>query len=61
MAYVASELMWIQSLLFKMSVLYNKLMIMYYDNQMAMYIANNPTFHERMKYIKVDATLSEAW
>ena len=27
---------------------------MYYDNQVVMYIVNNPVFHEQMKYIEVD-------
>ena len=29
-------------------------MPMYCDNQVAIYIANNPTFHEHTKYIEVD-------
>jgi len=50
----ACELMWIQSSLSEMGVIYNKLMIMYYDNQAAMYITKNPVFREWTKYIEVN-------
>ena len=29
-------------------------MPMYCDNQAAIFLANNPTFHERIKHIKID-------
>ena len=29
-------------------------MAMYCDNQTTIFIANNPTFHERIKYIEID-------
>ena len=37
-----------------MDVINNNLIVMYYDNQVVMYIVNNPIFHEQMKYIEVD-------
>ena len=27
---------------------------MYYNNQVVIFLANNPTFHERTKHIKID-------
>jgi len=44
MAHTTYELMWIQSLLSEISVVYNKPIVMYCDNQTAMYIANNHIF-----------------
>ena len=48
------ELIWIQSLHCEMGAIYNKPMVMYYDNQTAMYIVNNLVFHERTKHIEAD-------
>jgi len=42
LAHTACELMWIHSLPCIMSVIYNKLIVMYCDTQVAMYIVNNP-------------------
>ena len=54
MTQTTCEMIWIQSLLCKMGVASSESMVMYYDNQAAMYIANNPVFYERMKHIAVD-------
>jgi len=43
-AHAACELMWIQYLSSEMGVIYNKSMMMYCDNQAAMYVANNLSF-----------------
>ena len=59
MAHTTCELMWIQSLLSKMGVIYNKSMVMYCDNQAAMYIVNNPAFMSEQSILKSTATLSK--
>ena len=45
-AHTICELMLIQSLLSEMCVIYNNQIVIYCDNQVAMYIANNLIFHE---------------
>ena len=52
MAHTTCEFMWIQSLLSEMGAIY-KLIVMYCDNQAAMYSINNPVFHKRTKHIEV--------
>ena len=42
------------SLLRELNVSYSKPMVMYCDNQSAIYIANNSVFHEQTKHIEVD-------
>ena len=37
-----------------MRVVSSQSMVMFCDNQAAMYIGNNPVFYERMKHIAVD-------
>ena len=54
MAHTASEMLWVQSLLCDMGVSIPGPMDMYCDNQAAIFIANNPVFHERTKHIEVD-------
>jgi len=54
MAHATCELMWIQSLLSEMVIIYNKPMVMYCDNQTAIYIANNLIFNERTNHIEVN-------
>ena len=47
MAYTASEMLWVQSLLRDIGVDVSAPMQMLCDNQVALFIANNPVFHER--------------
>jgi len=54
MAHIVCELMWIQFLLSEMSIIYNRPMVMYCDNQAGTYIANNHVFHEQKILIEVD-------
>ena len=54
MAQTTCEMMWLKSLLQRLRFTVNTLMVMYCDNQAAIFIANNPTFHERSKHIEVD-------
>ena len=46
--------MWLRSLFHEMRVILPILMKMYCNNQSAIFIASNPVFHERTKYIEVD-------
>ena len=54
MAQTACEMMWLHSLLIDMDLPIDVLMSMYCNNQVAIYITNNPTFYERTKHIEVD-------
>ena len=47
-------MMWLGSLLTELIVHVDLLMVMHCDNQAEIFITNNPTFHERIKYIKID-------
>ena len=47
-------MLWVQSLLRDMGIPVPTLMDMYCDNQAAIFIANNPVFHERTKHIEVN-------
>ena len=54
MSQTAGELVWLRSFLTGFGILTHGLMSMYCDNQAAIYIASNDTFHERTKHIEVD-------
>ena len=54
MAQAACEMMWLRSLLTDLDFPIAVPIPMYYDNQTAIYIANNLTFYERTKHIEVD-------
>ena len=54
MAHTASEMLWVRSLLQDFGIVVPTPMSMYCDNQAAIFIANNPVFHERTKHIEVD-------
>lgn len=47
------EMVWLKSLLIELGLSVNVPMAIYCDNQAAIFIANNPTFHELTKYIEV--------
>ncbi|KAL5551858.1 hypothetical protein UlMin_002034 [Ulmus minor] len=50
----ASELIWLQKLLRDFQVEVSSPALLYCDNQAAIHIASNPTFHERTKHIEID-------
>ena len=54
MAIVVSELIWIHQLLQDFQVPLLTPVLLVYDNQAAIHIATNPTFHERTKHIEID-------
>ena len=54
MTQTACEIIWIKSLLEQLRFGVELPMSMWCDNQTAIFIANNPTFHERTKHIEVD-------
>ena len=54
MATTTSELIWLQQLLVDFGVSLTSHMLIFCDNQAAIHIASNPTFHERTKHIKID-------
>ena len=54
MATTTSELLWIQQLLTAFGVHHSPPILLFCDNQAAIHIASNPTFHEQTKYIEID-------
>ena len=54
MMHASIEILWVRSFLQELGFLIQGVMSMYCDNQAAIFLANNPTFHERTKYIKID-------
>ena len=54
MAQIACEMVWLHSLLNEFGFPIQIPMPMHCDNQTAIFIANNPAFHERTKHIEVD-------
>ncbi|CAL1397374.1 unnamed protein product [Linum trigynum] len=57
LAFSACELQWILYLLHDFQVMHPQPAHLYCDNQSAIYIADNPTFHERTKHIELDCHL----
>ena len=53
LAFLASEVTWIRSLLLDFAVTPSPALV-FCDNQAAIYIATNPSFHERTKHIEID-------
>ena len=54
MAHVASEVIWLHSLLTCLQVNCDAPTTLHCDNQAALHLAANPVFHERTKHIEVD-------
>lgn len=54
MSSVVSEIEWLVRLLNELGVTNLKPVMLHFDNQSTMYIANNPVFHDRSKHIAID-------
>lgn len=54
MAQAACEVSWIDILLHDFGIIRTKPVPLFYDNQVAVYITSNATFHERTKHIEID-------
>lgn len=54
MADVTTELKWLHALLLNFGVSHPRSSSLFCDSKSALYIAQNPVFHERAKHIEVD-------
>lgn len=54
MADTVSEILWIRELLVTFGVDCSEAIPLHCDNKSAIYLAANPVFHERIKYVKND-------
>ena len=54
MATTCCEITWLKNILKGLGVSHTQLVILYCYNQVAMHIASNPVFHERIKHIEID-------
>ena len=54
MAHTACEMVWLKNLLMELDFRQPGSIPMHCDNQSAIYIAQNPIFHEKTKHIEVD-------
>ena len=57
MAHTINEMMWLKTLMWEYDFQKDGPMPMYYDNQVAIYITNNPVLYERTKHVKVNGHL----
>ena len=57
-AQTAQEMVWLRSFLKDLGISSPFPMPMHCDNQAAIFIAENSTFHERTKHIEIDTTCS---
>ena len=54
MAIVTSEIVWLVALFKTFGVHHTQAAYLYCDSKVALYIANNPVYHERTKHVEVD-------
>ncbi|CAO2830904.1 unnamed protein product [Amaranthus hypochondriacus] len=54
MAAATCELKWLKGLLLSLGIRHPRAMNLYCDSQSALFLAQNPVFHERTKHIEVD-------
>ena len=54
MAYVTSDIVWLIALLGTFGHTHKGPAFLYCDSEVALYIAANPVFHERIKHIEID-------
>lgn len=54
MASTVSEILWVRWLLNDLQAFINSPTTLFFDNQVARHIANNPVFHERTKHVEID-------
>ncbi|XP_019058846.1 PREDICTED: uncharacterized protein LOC109116952 [Tarenaya hassleriana] len=54
MAQTTCELVWIDTLLHELRIISSRPIPLFWENQSAVHISNNPVFHERTKHIELD-------
>lgn len=54
MAHGMCKLLWLRKLLTDLGIIVKTLIQLYGDNKAALYISENPVFHERPKHIELD-------